>query len=187
MKGHLQIKNLHVNVEGKEILKGITLEVKPGEIVAIMGPNGSGKSTLANTLMGHPSYKITQGKIWFNGEDITELSPEKRAKKGLFLSFQHPSTIEGVTITNFLRTARNAIKQQQMNVIEFNKLLKEKMELLHIDKNFVNRYLNQGFSGGEKKKAEILQMAVLEPHLAILDETDSGLDVDALKIVAEGV
>jgi len=187
MKGHLQIKNLHVNVEGKEILKGITLEVKPGEIVAIMGPNGSGKSTLANTLMGNPDYKITQGNIIFNGEDITNLSPDQRAKRGLFLSFQYPSVVEGVTVTNFLRTARNAVKGENMNVLDFNKLLKEKMELLHVDKSFINRYLNQGFSGGEKKKAEILQMAILQPSFVILDETDSGLDVDALKVVAEGV
>ena len=187
MKGHLKVENIRIAAQGKEIVKGVSLEVKPGQIVAIMGPNGSGKSTLANAIMGHPEYEVTAGKIVLDGEDLTPLSVDQRAKKGLFLSFQYPSAIEGVTISNFLRTARNAVKNITMNVIEFNNLLKEKMNLLCIDQKFISRYLNQGFSGGEKKKAEILQLAILEPSVAILDETDSGLDVDALKVVAEGI
>ncbi|MDP6642346.1 MAG: Fe-S cluster assembly ATPase SufC [Candidatus Nanoarchaeia archaeon] len=183
----LEVKDLHVNVEGKEILKGVNLEVKDGEIVAFMGPNGSGKSTLAYVLMGHPKYEITKGKILYNGEDITEMEPNERAKKGLFLSFQYPSEVSGVSVSNFLRTALNSKRESPINVIEFRKLLMEKLQLLKMDKSFMNRYLNEGFSGGEKKRAEILQLAVLEPKMAILDETDSGLDIDSLKTVANGI
>ena len=183
----LEIKDLHVSVEDKEILKGINLKIDLGKITALMGPNGSGKSTLVNTLMGHPKYKITKGKIIFNNEDITELSPDERAKKGLFLSFQYPNEISGVTISNFLRTALNEVKKEKLSLVEFREHLKEKAKIIKMDKEILNRYLNEGFSGGEKKKAEILQMLVLDPKLAILDETDSGLDIDALKIVSKGV
>lgn len=183
----LEIQDLHVNVEGKEILKGLNLQLELGKVNALMGPNGSGKSTLANTLMGHPKYEITSGKILFNGEDITKLSPDERAKKGLFLSFQYPYEVSGITVTNFLMTALENIRGQKPGMLEFKKLLDEKMQLLKIDPKFLSRYLNEGFSGGEKKKSEILQLAVLNPQLAILDETDSGLDIDALKIVSEGV
>ncbi|MBI2667528.1 Fe-S cluster assembly ATPase SufC [Candidatus Woesearchaeota archaeon] len=183
----LEVKDLHVNVEGKEILKGVNLEVKDGEIVAFMGPNGSGKSTLSYVLMGHPKYEITKGKIIYNGEDITEMEPNERAKKGLFLSFQYPQEIPGVSVSNFLRTALNSKREAPISVMDFRKLLIEKLELLKMDKSFMNRYLNEGFSGGEKKRAEILQFAVLEPKMAILDETDSGLDIDSLKVVANGV
>ncbi|MBI4176266.1 MAG: Fe-S cluster assembly ATPase SufC [Candidatus Aenigmarchaeota archaeon] len=183
----LVIENLRVNVEGQEILKGINLEASIGEVNAIMGPNGSGKSTLAYALMGHPKYEITAGSIMFQGEDLTRMKPNERAKRGLFLSFQYPTEIPGVTVSNFLRTALNAIKPQPVPVPEFLRLLKEKMALLKVDQSFASRYLNEGFSGGEKKRTEILQLAVLQPKLAILDETDSGLDIDSLKIVAEGV
>jgi len=185
----LEIKDLHVSIDGKEILRGVYMKCEKGKINVLMGPNGSGKSTLANVLMGHPNYEVTKGKIIFNGEDITELSPDKRAKKGLFLSFQYPREISGVTISNFLRTALNALrgKDNAIPILEFKKLLEDKMELLKVDKKFLRRYLNEGFSGGEKKRAEILQMAVLDPIMAILDETDSGLDIDALKIVAGGI
>jgi|TARA_B100002003_G_C14134729_1_gene545652 Fe-S cluster assembly ATP-binding protein len=183
----LEIKDLKVNIEGKEILKGINLTVDKGQVVALMGPNGSGKSTLAYALMGHPNYKITSGKISVNGEDITNAAPYERAKKGLFLSFQYPQEISGVSVSNFLRTALNAKNEKQISVMDFHKLLQEKMKLLKIDKSFALRYLNEGFSGGEKKKMEILQMAVLQPKIGIMDETDSGLDIDALKTVAEGV
>ena len=194
----LIIENLYASVEGKEILKGVSLTVKEGEVVALMGPNGSGKSTLANIIMGHPAYNITSGRIYFKEckggkevskqTDITEMEANERAKLGLFLSFQYPSVVSGVPIRSFLRTARNAVKGgKSMSVLEFDGFLKEKMHLLGVDDNFVNRYLNEGFSGGEKKRNEILQLAVLEPKIAILDETDSGLDVDAMKIVAEGV
>lgn len=185
----LEIKDLHVSIDGKEILKGVSMKCEKGKINVLMGPNGSGKSTLANVLMGHPNYEVTKGKIILNGEDITELSPDKRAKKGLFLSFQYPREISGVTISNFLRTALNALrgKDNPIPILEFKKLLEDKMELLKVDKKFLRRYLNEGFSGGEKKRAEILQMAVLDPTMAILDETDSGLDIDALKIVAGGI
>ncbi|MBT4539124.1 Fe-S cluster assembly ATPase SufC [Candidatus Woesearchaeota archaeon] len=182
----LEIKDLHVEVEGKEILKGISLTIEQGKVHALMGPNGSGKSTLANVLLGHPKYTVTQGKIILNGEDITNLPPNERASKGLFLSFQYPKEISGVTLTNFLRAAYNAT-HKPLSIVDFYKLLQEKMAQLHVDKRFAQRYLNEGFSGGEKKKAEILQMLVLQPTFAILDETDSGLDVDALKIVAEGI
>lgn len=183
----LQIENLHVSVENKEILKGISLEFLPGKIYALMGPNGSGKSTLASALAGHPKYQVTQGKMLVSGEEMTHLSADLRAQKGLFLSFQYPKNIPGVTLSNFLRAAYKAVKKKEMRVFEFQKLLKEKMDLLEIPRGFMDRFVNEGFSGGEKKKAEILQALVLEPKVILLDETDSGLDVDALKIVAEGI
>lgn len=183
----LEIKNLHVEVEGKEILKGINLKFEKGKIHALMGPNGSGKSTLANVIMGNPKYKIIKGKILFNGEDITILDSNQRAKKGIFLSFQNPSEIEGVTISNFLRMALNNSKNQKISVLDFHKLLKEKLKFLKMPENFSERYLNQGFSGGEKKKSEILQLSILNPKVAILDETDSGLDIDALKTIASEI
>ena len=183
----LEIKNLHVNINGNEILKGINLEVNKGEIIALMGPNGSGKSTLANILMGNPDYEITKGKIIFKGKDITNMDATERAKLGLFLSFQYPSEIPGVSVANFLRTALNARRKEKISVLDFKKLLEEKMLLLNMKESFAGRYLNEGFSGGEKKKNEILQMAVLEPEIAILDETDSGTDVDALKIISNGI
>ena len=183
----LEIKNLHVNIDGNEILKGISLIAKDNEVTVLMGPNGSGKSTLANTLMGHPKFEITKGEIKFNNVLLNDLSPEKRAKLGLFLSFQYPQEISGVSVRNFLRTAYNAVKGTKLSPIEFRKIMEEKMDLLKVDKTFADRYLNEGFSGGEKKRSEILQLAVLEPKFAILDETDSGLDIDSLKTVAEGV
>src|SRR3989338_9805960 len=184
----LEVKDLHVKIEDKEILKGVSLAVDKGEVVAIMGPNGSGKSTLAYALMGHPRYEITKGRIFLNGEDVTEMEADERAKKGLFLSFQYPQEIAGVSVSNFLRTALNSKRGgNNISVPDFHRLLQEKMRLLKFDKSFALRYLNEGFSGGEKKKAEILQMAVLQPTIGILDETDSGLDVDSLKIVANGV
>ena len=184
----LEVKDLHVKIEDKEILKGVSLTVDKGEVVAIMGPNGSGKSTLAYALMGHPRYEITKGRIFLNGEDVTEMEADERAKKGLFLSFQYPQEIAGVSVSNFLRTALNSKRGgNKISVPDFHRLLQEKMRLLKFDKSFALRYLNEGFSGGEKKKAEILQMAVLQPTIGILDETDSGLDVDSLKIVANGV
>lgn len=189
----LVIKNLHVNVSDKEILKGVDLTVKQGEIHAIMGPNGTGKSTLAYTLMGHPHYEVTQGEVWFKDKNILELEPDERARLGVFLAFQYPVAIPGVTVANFLRSAINARRRAEnpedkgMSIPEFRKMLKEKMELLKMDQTFAGRYLNEGFSGGEKKRAEILQMATLKPEIAILDETDSGLDIDALRIVSDGV
>jgi len=183
----LLIEDLYVSVEDKEILKGINLEIKEGEIHALMGPNGSGKSTLSNVIMGHPKYKITKGKIYFKSEDITELTPDLRAKKGIFLAFQYPISIPGVRIFNFLKSMLSSIKEQEISVSEFKKLLKEKTKLLDIKQSFIKRYLNDGFSGGEKKRNEILQMALFEPKLALLDETDSGLDVTALKTVCEGI
>lgn len=183
----LTIKDLHVSVDGIPILKGINLEIKSGEVNTIMGPNGSGKSTLAYVLMGHPKYKIEKGQILLDGEEITQLSPDKRARKGLFLSFQYPQEVSGVTLANFLRTALNSQKEKPVHVMEFKKLLDEKLNLLQMDPSFGKRYLNDGFSGGEKKKAEILQLAVLQPKIAILDETDSGTDVDALKIISNGI
>ncbi len=183
----LEIRDLTVAVDGKKILDGLSLSANLNEVNAIMGPNGSGKSTLAFTIMGHPKYEIQSGTIFFKGEDITRLPPDQRAKKGLFLSFQYPSEIPGVTIASFLRTSYNTLKGANLSVLQFHKLLAEKMSLLHMDKSFASRYLNEGFSGGEKKRAEILQLAVLEPAFAVLDETDSGTDVDALKIIAEGV
>ena len=189
----LIVKNLHVSIEGKEILKGLNLEIKPGEIHAIMGPNGTGKSTLAYSLMGHPSYDVTDGKILFGGEDMLEMSPDERSRAGMFLAFQYPVSISGVTVANFLRTALNARRRAEnpddkgISILEFRTMLKEKMDMLKMDHAFAGRYLNEGFSGGEKKRAEILQMATLKPKIAVLDETDSGLDIDALRIVSEGV
>jgi Fe-S cluster assembly ATP-binding protein len=183
----LEVRDLHVAIDGKEIVKGVSLTVNQGEIHALMGPNGSGKSTLANTIMGHPRYTVTGGDILFQGESIVALPPDERARRGLFLSFQYPTAIPGVTMVNFLRRAVNSIRGNEMPVREFRTLLTEKMRLLKVDQEFARRYVNEGFSGGEKKKAEILQLGVLQPKLALLDETDSGLDVDALRIVAEGV
>ncbi len=183
----LEIIDLHVEVEGKEIIKGVSLDFYPGKVHALMGPNGSGKSTLANALMGNPKYKITSGKVLLNSKDITAEKAHLRAQAGLFLSFQYPAEIGGVTITNFLRTAVNNLREKKYSVIEFHQVLKEKMALLKMDPAFARRYLNQGFSGGEKKRSEILQMLMLEPKYALLDETDSGLDVDSIKAVAEGI
>lgn len=183
----LKISSLKSKVEDQNILNGIDLEVNKGEIHVIMGPNGAGKSTLANVLMGHPEHEIIDGEIEFEGEKINNLAVDKRAKKGIFLSFQYPQEIPGVTVENFLRTAKTAVSGEQQSIFDFKFLLEEKMNLLDIEHSYADRYLNKGFSGGEKKKNEILQMAVLEPKLAILDETDSGLDVDATKTVAEGI
>ncbi len=182
----LEIKNLYVSVEGKEIIKGLNLKLERGKTYALMGPNGSGKSTLSQVLMGNPKYKVS-GEIIFNGENIIDMPPEKRAKKGLFLSFQYPVEVSGVTISSFLRTAYGSIKDKKLNILEFHKLLVKNAKKLNMDESFLTRFLNEGFSGGEKKKAEILQMLVLDPKLAILDETDSGLDIDSLKTVAEGI
>ena len=183
----LELKDLHVEIEGKEILKGVSLKLETGKVTALMGPNGSGKSTLANVIMGNPKYKITKGKILFNKEDITKWEPDERAKAGLFMSFQYPSEIAGITISNFLRSAIDANRKEKIPIPEFMKLVNEKLKLLKMDNKFLTRYLNEGFSGGEKKRAEILQLLTLDPKLAILDETDSGLDIDALKAVAQGV
>ncbi len=188
----LEIQNLHVSVEGKAILKGLTLKVNKGEIHALMGPNGSGKSTLANALMGNPKYEVTEGKILLNGKDLLEMAADERGRNGLFLAFQYPTAIPGVSVANFLRMALTARRKElgeekPLPPKEFRALMKEKMALLKMDDSFAGRYINDGFSGGEKKRAEILQMAVLKPEIAILDETDSGLDIDALRIVSEGV
>ena len=189
----LKIKNLSVSVENQPILKGLNLEIPQGEVHAIMGPNGTGKSTLAYTLMGHPRYNITNGKVTLNGTDLLPLSPEERSKIGVFLAFQYPVAIPGVSVANFLRTALNAHRKSKdpdykgVPILEFRKLLTEKMKLLQMDLSMAGRYLNDGFSGGEKKRVEILQMAMLNPKIAILDETDSGLDIDALRIVSEGI
>ena len=191
MENLLEIKNLHATIDGKEILKGINLTVKAGEVHAIMGPNGSGKSTLSNVLVGHPSYTVTEGEIYYKGKNLLELRPEERSHEGLFLSFQYPVEIPGVSITNFMRAAINAkrqyLGQEPMNATEFLKMMREKRALVNLDSKLANRSVNEGFSGGEKKRNEIFQMAMLEPTLSILDETDSGLDIDALRIVAEGV
>ncbi|MBI4260503.1 MAG: Fe-S cluster assembly ATPase SufC [Actinobacteria bacterium] len=183
----LEIRGLRVTVEKKEILRGIDLTVRQGETHALMGPNGSGKSTLANVLLGRPGYLVTAGEIRFRDEDVLPLSPDKRAHRGLFLAFQYPTEVPGVSVVNFLRTAYQAVKGEQLSALAFRKHMKQKMALLGIDDTMVNRYVNQGFSGGEKKKNEVLQLAVLEPEIAILDETDSGLDIDSLKAVAEGL
>ncbi|THD32881.1 Fe-S cluster assembly ATPase SufC [uncultured Flavobacterium sp.] len=187
----LSIKNLHAGIEDKDILKGINLEVKAGEVHAIMGPNGSGKSTLSAVIAGNENYEVTEGSVELDGEDLSDLTPEERAHKGVFLSFQYPVEIPGVSVTNFMKTAinesRKAKGQEEMPANEMLKLIREKSELLEIDRKFLSRSLNEGFSGGEKKRNEIFQMAMLEPKLAILDETDSGLDIDALRIVANGV
>jgi Fe-S cluster assembly ATP-binding protein len=183
----LEIQNLHVRIEEREILKGVDLKVSKGETHALMGPNGSGKSTLANTIMGNPNYEVTDGKILVNGEDLTEADPDDRAKAGVFMAFQYPATIPGVSVANFLRTAVNARREEPIKVKEFGQTLRTNMDLLKIDPTFTKRYLNEGFSGGEKKRAEILQLAMLKPDFAVLDETDSGLDIDALRIVSDGV
>jgi Fe-S cluster assembly ATP-binding protein len=189
----LIIRNLHASIEGKPILKGVNLTIAQGQVHAIMGPNGTGKSTLAYTLMGHPSYEVTEGEVLFKGINLLDLAPDERSRLGLFLAFQYPVVIPGVTVANFLRTAINARRKavnpddKGITITDFRKLLKEKMELLKVDNAFAGRYLNDGFSGGEKKRAEVLQMATLKPEIAILDETDSGLDIDALRIVSEGV
>jgi Fe-S cluster assembly ATP-binding protein len=200
----LVIRDLHASVEDKPILRGVNLAISKGETHALMGPNGSGKSTLANVIMGHPAYVVTQGEIIFKGHNILDLSADKRARMGLFLAFQYPSAVPGVTLSNFLRSAYVARKEgydpdkpeeptgqapkpKRLNPTEFRKLLQSKMDILKVDNTFLSRYLNEGFSGGEKKRAEILQMAILQPEIAVLDETDSGLDIDALRVVAEGV
>ncbi len=193
MPNSLEIRDLHVAVEGKPILKGVNLTVRQGEIHALMGPNGTGKSTLANTLMGHPLYQVTGGQILFKGRELIGMPADQRSRLGLFLAFQYPVAIPGVSVANFLRAAINARRQaanpedKGIPVPEFRKLLKVKMDMLKMPHEFAGRYLNDGFSGGEKKRAEILQMATLEPDIAVLDETDSGLDIDALRIVAQGV
>lgn len=189
----LEIKDLHVSIEDKEILKGLSLTLKQGEIHAIMGPNGTGKSTLAYTLMGHPNYTVTSGEVLLDGNNVLDMEPDERSRAGVFLAFQYPVAIPGVTVANFLRSAINSRRRAEnpedkgMPIPEFRKMLKEKMDMLKMDHAFAGRYLNDGFSGGEKKRAEILQMATLKPGFAILDETDSGLDIDALRVVADGV
>ncbi|MBS3055485.1 MAG: Fe-S cluster assembly ATPase SufC [Candidatus Aenigmarchaeota archaeon] len=191
----LEIKDLHVSIDGKEIIKGVNLKVEKGKIHAIMGPNGSGKSTLANVLMGHPKYKVEKGSITFDGKNVLVMTPDQRAKAGMFLAFQYPVEVAGVSLFNFLRAAYNSInnghakniEKEVISVLDFQKLLKEKVKLLQMDESFIYRHLNEGFSGGEKKRVEILQLAVLNPKIAILDETDSGLDIDSVKIVANGV
>ncbi|MDV2502966.1 MAG: Fe-S cluster assembly ATPase SufC [bacterium] len=196
MGAELTIRNLHVKVEGNEILKGVDLTVRAGEVHSLMGPNGSGKSTLAYILMGHPAYEVDEGEVLLDGENILELEPDERARKGLFLAFQYPTAIPGVSVADFLRTAVSAIRLgsseegRTINLIpmrEFRKEIRERMTELDIDHSFARRHLNDGFSGGEKKRAEILQMALLKPRIAVLDETDSGLDIDALRAVADGV
>jgi Fe-S cluster assembly ATP-binding protein len=183
----LKIENLHVSAEDKQILKGVDLCVRSGEIHALMGPNGSGKSTLANAVMGHPSLEVTEGRIIFDGEDITEADPDVRARAGLFMAFQYPVAIPGVTVAKYLRTVMNAYREEPISLKDFRKTVEAAMELAHVPKEFSSRYLNDGFSGGEKKRMEILQLSLLKPALAVLDETDSGLDIDALRTVAEGV
>ena len=187
----LEIKNLHAGIDGKEILKGLNLQINTGEVHAIMGPNGSGKSTLAKVLAGHPSYEVTSGEVIYEGKDLLESEPDERAREGVFLAFQYPVEVPGVSNAQFLRLAYNEkmkhLGEEELDPLEFNDYLKEKAKIVEMDKSFFNRSVNEGFSGGEKKRNEILQMAVLAPRLAVLDETDSGLDIDALRIVAEGV
>jgi Fe-S cluster assembly ATP-binding protein len=183
----LEVTDLEVNVEGKQILNGLSLTVPAGEVHAIMGPNGSGKSTLANTLMGHPRYKVTGGRILLKGEDVTNMAPDERARKGMFLAMQYPTSIPGVTMVNFLRAALKAVQGKDMPVREFRERLFEAMAILKMDESFARRYVNEGFSGGEKKRAEVLQMSLLRPAMAVMDETDSGLDIDALRTVSEGI
>ena len=187
----LSIKNLHASIEGKKILKGINLEIKPGEVHAIMGPNGSGKSTLASVLAGRPEYEVSEGSVTFNGKDLLEFSPEARAGEGLFLAFQYPVEIPGLSTTNFIKTAVNEVRkyrgQEELDAVNFLKVMREKMKMMEMDQSLLSRPLNEGFSGGEKKRNEIFQMAMLEPKLAILDETDSGLDIDAIRVVSDGV
>ncbi|MDE2668464.1 MAG: Fe-S cluster assembly ATPase SufC [Chloroflexota bacterium] len=183
----LEIDALRANVAGNEILTGLNLTIRPGEVHAIMGPNGSGKSTLANTLMGNPRYEVTGGEVRFLGDALDGMAPDERARRGLFLAFQYPVAVPGVTVVNFLRQAVNAVRGEDVPVREFRQELFQKMELLKVDRDFARRYLNDGFSGGEKKRAEMLQLAMLQPRMAVLDETDSGLDIDALRTVADGV
>ncbi len=183
----LVVQDLHVSVDGKPILKGVDLTLRTGEVHAIMGPNGSGKTTLSFTMAGHPRYLVESGSVSLDGDDLLALAPDERARAGLFLAFQYPSEVPGVTVSNFLRTALSSLRGEQLSIFDFYPLLKEKMDLLNIDEAFANRYLNQGFSGGEKKRHEMLQMALLQPKFGVLDETDSGLDIDALKAVAQGV
>jgi Fe-S cluster assembly ATP-binding protein len=183
----LRIEDLHVSVEGKPIVNGLSLDIPAGEVHAVMGPNGSGKSTLANTLMGHPRYQVTDGHVFLNGEEITELGPDKRARKGLFLAMQYPTSIPGVTMVNFLRAALKSVQGQDVPVREFRQRLMDALAVLKMDESFARRYVNEGFSGGEKKRAEILQMSLLRPTVAVMDETDSGLDIDALRTVANGI
>ena len=183
----LRIDDLHVAVDGKPIVNGLSLSVPVGEVHAVMGPNGSGKSTLANTLMGHPRYQVTGGHIYLKGEEITDRSPEERARRGLFLAMQYPTSIPGVTMVNFLRAALKGVQQRDVPVREFRQRLMDALKLLKMDESFARRYVNEGFSGGEKKRAEVLQMSLLQPSMAVMDETDSGLDIDALRTVAEGI
>jgi Fe-S cluster assembly ATP-binding protein len=183
----LKIENLRAEIDGQEIIKGLDLEVGKGEIHAIMGPNGSGKSTLSNVLMGHPRYEVTGGSVTFQGEDVLEMEPDERAKLGMFLAFQYPSEVPGVSVANFLRTAVNSVREEELSPMEMYRLIQDKMRVMQMDPKFAERYLNEGFSGGEKKRNEILQMLMLEPKLAIMDETDSGLDIDALQVVSKGV
>lgn len=183
----MQVEDLRVAVEGKEIVKGLTLTVPAGEVHAIMGPNGSGKSTLANALMGHPRYEVTGGHVLLKGEDITELKPNERAAKGLFLAMQYPTAVPGVTMVNFLRAALKGVQGRDVPIREFRQRLNEALEALKMDESFARRYVNDGFSGGEKKRAEVLQMGILKPTMAVMDETDSGLDIDALRTVSEGI
>ncbi len=183
----LVIENLHVNVEGREILRGVDLVVPRGETHALMGPNGSGKSTLAYTLLGHPKYEVTKGRVFFKGQNVLELQPDERARLGMFLAFQYPTSISGVSLANFLRLSLKSVRGSDVPPGQFRRLVREKLNLLKMDDAFLTRYVNEGFSGGEKKRAEVLQMALLQPEMAILDETDSGLDIDALRTVSEGV